>query len=490
MLFYESNFILMFLAFYAIFLFIPQRFRNLLILGMSYLFYSMWDYRFLSLLVISTLVDYFAALTMERTKSSLRRRLALLSSIIVNIGFLATFKYFSFFAENLQALLTRTGVPCSLPVLNLILPAGISFYTFQTLCYTIDVYLGKFRAEKSFIDFAAYVAFFPQLVAGPIERANRLLPQIKRDKRITIEGILTGLRLFIWGLFKKLYIADNLSSIVDYAFGDPSHHGPITLLIAAYAFGVQIYCDFSGYTDMARGLGKMVGVELAINFNLPYFATSLRDFWRRWHITLSNWFRDYVYIPLGGSRRGTVLTCRNLLITFAISGVWHGAGWNFILWGVIHGAWVALENVLDRGRIGTIFRTVPTAVKIIFTFHLVTFTWILFRAPNFEIFQEYIQHMAYGFQGIATDAVNAPSIYAALGTLLDAVSRQDRHHLLLFTFFVTPLLAVQAFQYFSDDQLVDLRWRLVPRAAAYAVILSLLMTFGAANGKQFIYFQF
>jgi alginate O-acetyltransferase complex protein AlgI len=345
MLFYEINFILSFVVFFAIYISARDKYRNSLIVLVSYLFYSMWDWRFLSLLILSTVVDYFVSNLMREGCKSRNKKL-LIVSIFVNIGALALFKYYNFFAESFISLFSSFGLSASPLFLDVILPAGISFYTFQTLSYTIDVYKGKIKAEKNFVNFSAYVAFFPQLVAGPIERAENLLVQINKTRKICISDFFIGLRLFGWGLFKKIVVADNLAAISDPIFSNPGAYDSISLVFAVYAFAFQIYCDFSGYTDMARGLAKMMGFNLSINFNLPYFSTSITDFWRRWHITLSSWIRDYIYIPLGGNRKGKTRMYANLLTAMFLCGLWHGAGLNYI---ILYGGYImALYSLLKR----------------------------------------------------------------------------------------------------------------------------------------------
>ena len=281
--------------------------------------------------------------------------------------------------------------------LEVILPAGISFYTFQTFSYTIDVYRKKIHAEKSFMSFASYVSFFPQLVAGPIERASDLLVQFNKAREVTTSGFFIGVRLFGWGVFKKLFIADNLAKIVDPIFANPSSYDSLSLLIALYAFAFQIYCDFSGYSDMARGLAKMMGFELSVNFNLPYFSKSVSEFWTRWHITLSNWIRDYIYFPLGGSHGGKIFSSKNLIFAMVLSGLWHGAGWNFILWGGYNGVIMASEHTLKESRLTYWWRRRSSVLRIIVTFHLICFGWLLFRVSSISELYNYIYSFFHNY---------------------------------------------------------------------------------------------
>ena len=326
--------------------------RAALMLLASYVFYGSWDWRFLSLIVVSTLVDFVAAIRIEQARESGKAtKPFVLASLVTNLGILGVFKYTGFFVQSLADLLGALGVDADLPTLNIVLPVGISFYTFQTLAYTIDVYRGKLAAERRLLYFALFVAWFPQLVAGPIERASRLLPQLSAKRRFDAQLFSDGLLLILWGLFKKMVVADNAALIVNSGF-DFAAGGPLTAAeayLATAAFALQIYGDFSGYSDMARGTSKLFGVELLINFWHPYLATGPSDFWRRWHISLSQWLRDYLYIPLGGSRTGGV--SRNLMLTMLLGGLWHGAAWNFVLWGAYHGTLLVAERKLNPERL-------------------------------------------------------------------------------------------------------------------------------------------
>jgi len=313
------------------------RARNILIVVASYLFYGWWDYRFLGLILFSSLLDYFVGLGIARQNDARRRKLWLTASIAANLGILGFFKYFDFFVTSFGTLLQKIGVPFQTSTLGIILPVGISFYTFQAMSYTIDVYRGNIPACRNVINFLAFVSFFPQLVAGPIERASHLLPQFERTLSITRPMLEEGIWLIIWGMFKKVVIADNLDALVRMAFQNPSYSGPVVVL-GTIAFGFQIYCDFSGYSDIARGTARVLGFDIMVNFNLPYFASNIREFWQRWHISLSTWLRDYLYISLGGNRRGEIRTYVNLFLTMLLGGLWHGAAWNFVLWGAWHGA--------------------------------------------------------------------------------------------------------------------------------------------------------
>jgi len=378
MLFHTWTFVLFFIIFYAAYLPLRHtRFKVPWLLAASYVFYGWWDPLYLLLIATATVVNYFAVVLMDRTPW---RRLWLAVGIGSSLSLLGFFKYGGFVAENLNVLVGHLGLAFKAPVPDVILPVGISFFTFQAMSYTIDYYRGNVEKEPSLMHFATFVALFPQLVAGPIERAKNLLPQLRAPSTITRQDITDGLSLFIVGLFKKVALADYLALYVDRVYDSPGQFGAPALMLATFAFGWQIYFDFSGYTDMARGVARMMGFRLMLNFNNPYLATGLGDFWRRWHISLSTWFRDYVYIPLGGNRGGKFSTYRNMFLTMVISGLWHGAAWTFIIWGVLH----AIGRFLTRELEGTSFykRRVPKIVKQLLVFAFVTFAWIFFRAPS------------------------------------------------------------------------------------------------------------
>ena len=307
--------------------------QNLFILIASYIFYGWWDYRFLFLILFSTLLDYYLSQNIYKTNKETQRKFYLYISLIVNIGFLFIFKYYNFFIKSFQELFSSLGINAEVSTLNIILPVGISFYTFQTLSYTIDVYRKKLTPTKDIVSFASFVTFFPQLVAGPIERATNLLPQFCKKRTFDFEFAKSGIQLIIWGLFKKVVIADSCAVYVDYIFSEYKTQNSLTLILGTVYFAFQIYGDFSGYTDIAIGTGRLLGFNLLPNFKTPYFSRNIAEFWRRWHISLTTWFKDYVYIPLGGSRVSKIMQLRNVFIIFLISGVWHGANWTYLFWG-------------------------------------------------------------------------------------------------------------------------------------------------------------
>ena len=363
--------------------------QNGLIVIASYVFYGWWDWRFLSLILFSSVVDFLVGLSLKKTEVKSKRKLLLWTSIIVNLGFLGFFKYFNFFIDNFTSAFTLFGFEMTGYSLNIILPVGISFYTFQTLSYTIDVYRNKLEPTKDFIIFSAFVAFFPQLVAGPIERATNLLPQFYKKRVFKYEEATDGLRQILWGLFKKVVIADTCAGYANTIFNDSDMFGGSTLLVGALFFTFQIYGDFSGYSDIAIGTSRLFGFSLNRNFAFPYFSRDIAEFWRRWHISLSTWFRDYLYIPLGGSRGGISMKIRNTFIIFIVSGFWHGANWTFIIWGILNALYFLplLLSGNNRNHIEIVafdkkFPSIRELFQILITFSLTVLAWIFFRAED------------------------------------------------------------------------------------------------------------
>lgn len=405
----------------------PKRGQNWILMVASYVFYGWWNWRFLLLIWLSTVVDYSIGRAMPEATPS-RRRSLLIASLVVNLGILATFKYFNFFVDSLIDALGVIGLAPSAPVLEVALPVGISFYTFQTLSYTFDVYRGRIAPCRSIVDFATFVAYFPQLVAGPIERAHQLLPQITQPRqRPSGEQVQSGITLFVLGLTKKVVVADMVAPLVDRSFsGDPARLNSTEALVAIAGFAVQIYADFSGYTDMARGISRMLNIELMRNFEQPYLSRNITEFWRRWHISLSTWLRDYLYIPLGGNRHGTAATYRNILITMLLGGLWHGASWAFVVWGAIHGLGLVIHRVLG-GRApvhGLRFGDLP---NIFATLLFVMTAWVFFRASSVDhAFQ--LLGRAFAFESsnvISWDAVLV-LVGAATLLILDLIQRSGR----------------------------------------------------------------
>jgi alginate O-acetyltransferase complex protein AlgI len=381
-IFHSLDFVVFFIVVTAVYWRLPHRGQNVLLLGASYFFYGYVHPWFLILIASSTIIDYLSARGMERWPE--RRRVFMAISIISNFGMLGFFKYFNFFVDNLHAVLEAAGVHASLPVLRVILPVGISFYTFQAMSYTVDVFRGELRARRSLLDVAVFISFFPHLVAGPIQRASYLLPQVEERRRFSLPKATSGFSLMVWGFFKKLVIADNVGVIANkvFALSDPSFE---VLWAGVFAFAIQIYADFSAYTDIARGSSRWLGFELTENFDHPYLARNPADFWRRWNISLSTWFRDYVYIPLGGSRSSEWIWARNVMITFLLSGLWHGASWNYVLWGLYHGVLLVLTRAHQisrrdaRGAMRGRLRRLRDLFQIPAMFVLTLVGWLLFR---------------------------------------------------------------------------------------------------------------
>ncbi|MDA9254248.1 MBOAT family protein [Flavobacteriaceae bacterium] len=372
--------------------------QNLLIVISSYIFYGWWDWRFLSLILFSTIVDYFIGIKLSKQESQTKRKILLWTSIFVNLGFLGFFKYYNFFLDNFITAFSFFGTEINANSLNIILPVGISFYTFQTLSYTIDVYKRKLEPTKDFIAFSAFVSFFPQLVAGPIERATNLLPQFYTKRYFDYSKAIDGMRLILWGLFKKVVIADTCSIFVDDIFQNYMNYSGGTLIVGAILFSFQIYCDFSGYSDIAIGTAKLFGINLMTNFRTPYFSRNIAEFWRRWHISLSTWFRDYLYIPLGGSKTSKKLTVRNIFIIFIVSGFWHGANWTYIIWGSLNAFYFLPIFLMKKNRkhlnTTTKNKFIPSFKELnsmFFTFIITAFTWIFFRSKTVTDAFEYIK---------------------------------------------------------------------------------------------------
>ncbi|HET8885512.1 MAG TPA: MBOAT family O-acyltransferase [Salinimicrobium sp.] len=401
---------------YWFFLSNKKYYRNIFLLLISYFFYGCWDWRFLGLIFLSSLIDYFVSLKIFENAGN--KKVWLILSLACNLGLLFVFKYFNFFIESWVDLMNSVGFQTDYYSLSLILPVGISFYTFQTLSYTIDVYRGVLKPVKSSVAFFAYVSFFPQLVAGPIERACNLLPQFEKIKSFNPVPFASGVKLIIWGLFKKMVIADYCAIYVNHIFSNYTQASSSELLLGAVFFGFQIYGDFSGYTDIAIGSARLLGFDLMKNFRTPYFATTLADFWRRWHISLTTWFRDYLYIPLGGSRGGLKKTIRNVWIIFLVSGFWHGANWTFIIWGGIHALF--FMPYLLKWNENSFFKKFPAILGTLFTFAIVSLAWVFFRAPSVSVAYDYLKGIFVNENsGIFDQILWVPSLLIILFLILE-----------------------------------------------------------------------
>ena len=385
MLFNSIEFLIFFPIVFILYWFLSDRLtlQNLLLLGASYIFYAWWDWRFLSLIIISSVIDYVAGLSIHKATTDKQRKFWLMVSLVANLGFLSIFKYYNFFAESFTQAVSLFGWEPNDLTVNIILPVGISFYTFQTLSYTIDIYRGSFKPTTSVLSFFTYIAFFPQLVAGPIERASNLLPQIEKKRTFNKEWFNEGILQIFIGLFRKIVIADTLATYVDTIYADPSLYNSSTVFLATFFYAFQIYFDFAGYSDIAIGTAKVMGFKFHQNFNLPYFSKSLTEFWRKWHISLSFWLRDYLYISLGGNRKGIKITYRNLMITMLLGGLWHGSSWNFIIWGGIHGLVLSIEKYIKSdSRFNFLNRFAFLGYPL--TFFIVLISWVFFRATTLE----------------------------------------------------------------------------------------------------------
>lgn len=369
-----------------------NRYKQVFLLFASYIFYGYWDWRFCFLLMLSTVVDYFVGKEIHKCQIHKKRKALLLISLFVNLGILAIFKYFNFFIESFEQIISLFGSKLDFIHLKIILPVGISFYTFQTLSYTIDIYKKKLSPTNDFISFALFVSFFPQLVAGPIERAKNLLPQLYSKLQPTKEQLQQGTVLIVVGLFRKVVIGDTSGRFVDHIFAQPELYFSVELLFGLILFSIQIYADFSGYSHIARGTAKLLGIELMKNFEQPYFSKNITEFWRRWHISLSTWLRDYLYIPLGGNRKGLPRTYINLMVTMLLGGLWHGASWNFVIWGGLHGIYLIVDKLLKQYNVSLINTIIKqtTFYKLVcrlFTYLLILFTWLFFRSQSWETTQ-------------------------------------------------------------------------------------------------------
>jgi alginate O-acetyltransferase complex protein AlgI len=464
-----------FWAFFAVVILLyrlmPHRCQNWMLLAGSYVFYGWWNWRFLSLIVIVTLINYVTALGVISTDIKRRRKLLVGLSVFVNLGMLGAFKYFNFFAAEFVSLLGSVGLSVSLPSVSIVLPVGISFYTFQAMSYTIDVYRGDTEPTRNLRDFALYVAFFPQLVAGPIERSSRLLPQVVNPRVRRYDDFADGLYLVMIGLFKKIVIADNLALIVNGIFAeDMSKLSGVDCLVGVYAFAFQIYGDFSGYSTIARGLAKWMGFDLMTNFRMPYLARTPSDFWRRWHISLSTWLRDYLYIPIGGNRSGRWRTSRNLMLTMLLGGLWHGAGWTYVSWGLFHGLILVVYYQYSRSRPKRRAKGsgLKTAASIAVMFHMACLGWLFFRAESMG---------------------QAWSMLTKMGTDF-STSEFTTYCFTSILFYAGPLMC---FEFWLDRKgdpmrLTKVHWGF--RAAAYSYAVVMIILFRPMVTSEFIYFQF
>ncbi|MDO7136433.1 MBOAT family O-acyltransferase [Algibacter lectus] len=449
------------------------RLQNAFLLVISYFFYGLWDWRFLSLIIFSSIIDFYCGNAIAAAYKQVSKKMWLTISMLVNLGFLGIFKYYNFFAKEFAEACLSFGLEIDALTLDIILPVGISFYTFQTMSYTIDVYREKLKPSKDIIAFFAFVSFFPQLVAGPIERATNLLPQFYTKRNFDYKKAVDGLRQILWGLFKKIVVADNCAEVVNHIFENQTDINASGLFVGAIFFAFQIYGDFSGYSDIAIGTSRLFGFNLMQNFAFPYFSRDIAEFWRRWHMSLSTWFRDYVYIPLGGSRGGTWMKIRNTFIIFLVSGFWHGANWTFLIWGLLNAIYFLPIMLLNKNRINTdtvaqgkYLFNIKEFFQLSLTFFLIIIAWVFFRAASVTEAVQYIGSMfsASLFQFPSADI--KPFLYILILVIIEWFQREKQHGLVL-----------------DNVKLAPVRWSI------YAFVFCLILFFGAKS-ESFIYFQF
>ncbi len=481
MLFNSIHFLLFFPVVVFLYFIVPHRWRWILLLIASYYFYMSWRPEYVILIMLSTLVDYFAGLKMGEIEEKVKRKKYLYLSLFVNLGLLFLFKYYNFFSDSTRLALEAISINFNIPYFKLLLPVGISFYTFQTLSYSIDVYKGKIKPERHLGIFAVYVSFFPQLVAGPIERAKNLLPQFWEKHKFDSERLVDGLKIMLWGFFLKIVIADRLAMGVNEVYNNVLEYTGLPLLTASYFFAFQIYCDFAGYSFIAIGAAKALGFNLMDNFKRPYFSKSISEFWKRWHISLSTWFRDYVYIALGGNRTTRQKWFFNLFLVFLVSGLWHGAGWTFVIWGALHGSYLIISIVTKRTREKTShiflfdrFPGVHKVIKVLVTFHLVLLGWIFFRANSLSDAIYVITHM---FEGLTKQGIESAFILSYDYFLLSV-------GLIFFMEFIHIIQERRGMRKFLNNKPIVLRW------ALYYAVIFLILLFGVFERQEFIYFQF
>lgn len=453
--------------------------QNVLLLVASYFFYACWDWRFLFLLIFSTLLDYFTGIKIHDATNQRRKMFWLWLSICVNIGFLGVFKYYNFFVTSFSDGLSLLGIKSNFGTLQVILPVGISFYTFHGLSYVIDIYKNRIKPEGNFIDYSVFVSFFPLLVAGPIERATHLLPQIQKNREFDYSKAVDGLRQILWGLFKKIVIADNCAEFANTIFNNSADYSGSTLVLGAIFFTFQIYCDFSGYSDIALGTARLFGIDLLRNFAFPYFSRDIAEFWRRWHISLSSWFRDYLYIPLGGSKGGIWMKIRNTLIIFLVSGFWHGANWTFIIWGLLNAIYIMPSIILNKNRNhldivakGKYFPTAKEFLSIGITFCLTVFAWIFFRANN-------MTHAISYISTIFSRSLFTMPFFNRIGSSVPII-------FLIILFIIIEWLGREQQHAMAH---IAIKWNNSIRWAVYYIIILTIYYFSGSE-QQFIYFQF
>jgi len=488
MLFNSFTFLLFFILVTPTYFILPHRFRWILLLLASCFFYMFFKFEYILILFFTIIVDYFAGVYIAKTKEIKLKKFYLLISLIANIGVLAIFKYYNFINENFSMVLVNFGVKNPIPFLHMILPIGLSFHTFQAMSYTIEVYRGAQKPEKHFGIYALYVMFYPQLVAGPIERPQNLIHQFYEKHELNYNNLTRGLQMIFWGIFKKVVIADRLAIIVDYVYASPNKWHGSSLIVTVILYSFQIYCDFSGYSEIAIGTAKVMGFDLMTNFNYPYRSKNVTEFWRRWHISLNTWFKDYLYIPLGGSK-GKVLThVRNVLIVFLLSGLWHGANWTFVIWGALHGIATTFEVFTKKIRLNIqniSNKRIYNFISILLTFTFCTLVWVFFRSPDFTAAKYILSnliptsfHDLFSISEVSLTGLPSTYLGLALWQFLYTISLIPV--LLLIENFISNRKGKN-----SIDKLpVYIKW------GFYYLIIFAILFFGVFDTNQFIYFQF
>jgi alginate O-acetyltransferase complex protein AlgI len=463
MLFNSLEFFFFFILVYPLYLLLKHQWQNRLLVVSSCIFYAAWNWKFLGVMFFSISVDYLCARAMHSSPNAQRRKLLLFLSIFVNLTILVIFKYFNFFTSNIDGLFKffHLDWPSAAYAFKIILPLGISFYTFEAISYTVDVYRSTVEPARKYWDYVLFVIYFPHLIAGPIMRAKSFLPQITNPRIISAVNFYEGSHLFFWGLFEKMFVADNMAKIVNPIFAPEHVQAGVAVLLGLYAFAFQIYCDFDGYSNMARGLGKMMGFDITINFKFPYFSNNPREYWQRWHISLSSWLKDYLYIPLGGNRFGQPRMYLAILITMLLGGLWHGAAWNFVIWGLYQALLILVYRQLNMD-------VLPKMAKGVIFFHLIVLGWLFFRAQSFH------------------------QIHVMLQALFLDFKLQDVDLLLWIKFglFVLPFLVIQYWQYKTNDFLIITKQHWFLKSAIYAFLAYLVLGWGVLKAEEFIYFQF
>jgi alginate O-acetyltransferase complex protein AlgI len=474
MSFNSIHFSIFFLSIAAIYYVLPGKSRWVLVLFASYLFYAFLDIRYIILLFASTVIDYYVALLLVSTRFVRHRKTFFALSLVVNLSLIFGFKYINLFDSLVMEIASLLGVEVNIPYLKILAPVGISFYTLKKLSYVIDVFQGKIAPENNFGQFALYVSHFLEIMSGPIDRAGSLIPQIKNPRSFDVHAFSTGIMTILWGLFLKVVVADRLAIYTDAVFHNIVHHQGPTLLLAAYFYSFQIYCDFAGYTNMAIGCGRLLGIDIMPNFNLPYLSVSISDFWRRWHMTLSYWFRDYLYIPLGGSRVSSFLRCRNYLAVFLLCGLWHGANWTFVVWGGIHGLYLIISHLTYdfRKRVVAYFNVSGTPlrfIQVVSTFHLVTFAWIFFRSSTIHEAWNFIIRLFSGWPRLFID-MNSIG-YGICGITIVIIKELLQYN---------DVISLNRYLHMP----ISIRW------ACVYVLMFIIILAGVDSESAFIYFQF